>query len=86
MEITFKKSFVKRYNKLQKNNREIIDKTIDIFKENPFDPILKNHPLHGRMEGKRSIAAGNDLRVIFKIEGNYIKVIFMDVGTHNQVY
>ena len=86
MEIIFKKSFVKRYKKLAANIKEKVDKSIDIFERNPFNPILKNHPLQGKMAGKRSISAGNDLRIIIKVEGNYIKVFFLNVGSHNQVY
>ena len=86
MEIIFKKSFIKQYDKLPKNLGIKVDETIDIFAQNPHHPILKNHQLKGNMHGQRSISAGNDLRIIFEVEGNYIKVLFLAVGTHNQVY
>jgi addiction module RelE/StbE family toxin len=86
MQIVLKKSFVKQYQKLQKANQNKIDNTLRLFEENPHDPQLKNHPLIGKLAGKRSISAGFDLRIIFELEGNYMIVTMLSVGTHNQVY
>lgn len=86
MQIYFKKSFVKQYKKLQKNHRAKVDQTLRLFEKNPHDPILKNHILVGKLLGKRSIAAGFDLRIVFEVEGDYVVVNMLAVGTHNQVY
>lgn len=75
MKIYFKKSFIKQYQKLPKSARAKIDHTLEIFEKNPHDPKLYNHPLTGKLAGKRSIAAGFDLRIIFEVEGNYVVVI-----------
>ena len=86
MQIYFKRSFVKQYQKLQKHHRTRVDQTLKIFEKNPHDPVLKNHPLVGSLIGKRSVSAGFDLRLVFEVEGDYIVVILLAVGTHNQVY
>lgn len=86
MQIYFKKTFLKQYKKLQKRHRENVDQAIERFKENPHDPSLKNHALVSKLLGKRSIVAGFDLRIIFEVEGDYITVIMLGVGSHNQVY
>ncbi|MCC7197401.1 type II toxin-antitoxin system mRNA interferase toxin, RelE/StbE family [Candidatus Peregrinibacteria bacterium] len=86
MLIVLKKSFVKQYQKLQKASQSKIDNTLRLFEKNPHDPQLKNHALTGKLTGKRSISAGFDLRIVFELEGNYMIVTMLSVGTHNQVY
>ncbi len=87
MQILFKKTFIKQYQKLQRFNQSKIDHTLKLFEENPFDPNLKNHALTGKLKGKRSISAGFDLRLVFELEDNkYMVVIMLGVGSHNQVY
>ena len=53
---------------------------------NPYDKDLYNHPLKGDKRGKRAIAAGNNLRLVFKEQNEYVKILFLSVGNHNQVY
>ena len=79
MQILRHKNFKKRYKRLTK---PLIEK----FYQNPFDPLLENHPLKGSMLGKRAISVTGDVRIIFEEHGNYVLVIMLDVGTHNQVY
>ena len=86
MQIYFKRSFIKQYQKLQKNHRKKVDEAIKIFEGNPRDPVLGNHALVGKLLGKRNIAAGFDLRIVFEIEGDYVIVTMLGVGTHNQVH
>lgn len=86
MRILFKKRFVKQYQKLKKSDQGRVDNALRIFEKNPFDSQLKNHALVGKLIGKRSIAAGFDLRMIFELEGDYIIVIMIGVGTHSQIY
>ena len=67
-------------------DRERVDRAIEIFRSNPRDPRLLNHPLEHGLKGKRSISAGYDLRIVFTVEGNYVSVILLDVGSHSRVY
>ena len=86
MKIKLEKSYLKEFAKLKPNQQKKVLNRLQIFKQNPFDPILKNHALHGKLNGFRSITAGGDLRIIFREEDDYVVVIFIHVGTHNQVY
>ncbi|MEK7524655.1 MAG: type II toxin-antitoxin system mRNA interferase toxin, RelE/StbE family [Patescibacteria group bacterium] len=86
MHIYFKKSFIKHYQKLQKFHRTKVDQSLKLFEKNPHNPVLKNHALVGRLAGKRSISARFDMRIIFEVEGHYVTVTMLAVGTHNQVY
>lgn len=86
MDIHYHKDYKKAFLKLSSKTREKIKNTIEIFQENPHDPHLDNHALHGMLMGFRSISAGGDLRLIFVQEDNYERVKFYFVGTHGQLY
>lgn len=86
MKIRFHKNFEKHYKKLQKDDKVRVLAAISRFSDNPLDPILKNHSLHGSVQGKRAFSAANDLRIIFEEFDHYVIVIMLDVGTHNQIY
>lgn len=86
MEIRYHRNFEKRFKKL---SDELKGKTIAAvakFSKNPFDPVLKNHPLKGQLAGKRAFSVTSGMRVVFEEYENYVLVIMLDVGTHNQVY
>lgn len=90
MRIRFKKSFTKQYHKLRQGEKQRINAALKVFSKNPFEPVLLNHPLNkrGKIKAKnlRAIAAGGDIRLIFRELDNYTEVLFLDVGSHNQVY
>lgn len=86
MDIRYRKSFQKDYKKLSKIQKVRVNKAIELFQKDPFNPLLKNHELSGKMEEIRSIAAGFDLRILLEVEGNYITVTMLEVGTHSQLY
>ena len=62
------------------------DQTIEIFQKDPCHPTLKNHKLKGKFKDRRAISAGGDIRLIFEEYENYTLVLFLSVGSHNQVY
>ena len=86
MKIIFKKSFTKQYVKLNASKRLSVDETIRVFARDPKTPELKNHALKGRLAGKRAVSAGFDLRIVFKVDGDYVLVEMLAVESHNQVY
>lgn len=86
MNIVFKKSFTKQYAKLDEHKRLAVDETIRIFVKDPKALQLKNHILKGRLTGNRALSAGFDLRIVFRVVGDYVLVEMLAVGTHNQVY
>jgi len=86
MRIRFHKDFRKGLKKLTPNQKIRVGETLEFFENDPFDPILKNHALKGNLLGYRAISAGGDIRLIFREQDNYVYVLFISVGTHNQVY
>ncbi len=86
MKIFFAKKMTKQYWKLRSEDRERVDSAIQVFRNDPFDPTLKNHALKGPMKGARAISAGFDLRIIFEERDGYAIVLMIAVGTHGEVY
>ena len=86
MTIKYAKSFWKNYVKLTSKKQSKVKKTIALFQIDTHHPSLRNHPLQGDMQGRRSISAGGDLRLVFRDYEKYTVVLFLDVGSHNQVY
>ncbi len=86
MEIRYHRNFTKAFLKLSGKIQEKVERTIETFQMNPHHPQLNNHALHGKYQGYRAISAGGNIRLVFKVEGNYAIVEFLMVGTHTQAY
>lgn len=86
MKIVFHRTFKKQLKKLSATLQHRVFQVLEVFDRDPFAPRLENHPLHGRMEGKRALCVTGDYRVIFLEQDGYLLVIMLDVGTHGQVY
>lgn len=76
----FKKSFKKIPVKIRRNLFE----TIKLFTTEPFHKSLNNHPLKGRLHGLRSINVTGDIRIHYEDHGHF--VMFMNIGTHSELY
>lgn len=83
-DLTFKKHFQQRIAK----NSKLIAKTeqrISIFAKNPKSPLLKDHALTGKKNHLRAFWVTGDIRIVY-LPVSEEEVIFIDVGSHNQVY
>ncbi len=86
-QVFFTKLFKKNYKKRFANNlklREQIKSRIDTFLENPDHPSLRNHRLAGTRNGERAFSISGDIRIIFYEQDDAF--VFIDIGTHSQVY
>ena len=79
------RNFDKKYVKLQKKLQEKFKERRNLFLTNAFDPILDNHPLHGRYAGCRSINITGDYRAIYHHESPEV-VRFLAIGTHHELF
>ena len=86
MKILYASAFERRYRKLSLELRKQVDRAIEIFIANPFDPKLRNHKLSGAKKTVRSISAGFDLRILYKEIDEHRIVLLVAVGTHEDVY
>ena len=85
MNITLHRNFEKQYKKLRLAQQAIFKERRTLFLEDPFHPLLNNHPLKGAYVGHRSFNVGGDLRVIFKpLKRN--EVLFVAIGPHTKLY
>jgi len=86
MQIRFHKIFARSFKKLPSDLKKKTISSIKKFAENPHDPKLRNHPLKGKLQGKRSFNVTGDLRIIFEEIDDYVLVIMLDIGTHSRLY
>ena len=82
---TFKKAFAKRI-KYTVSETEFWER-LAIFTEDPFNQKLKTHKLSEKLKGLWSLTIEQNLRVIFYFtKDKPAKAIFIDIGTHDEVY
>ena len=90
MEISFAKPFSKAFRKkstLRPEFELLFWNKIAIFIKNPFDPMLKTHKLSGQLTGFWSFSLEYDCRVVFYFTNDRPpKAVFIDLGTHDEVY
>lgn len=88
MKVRFHSKFLKNYKRRISKNKKLVNQVrdrINRFKDNPKDPILKTHNLTGAKKGLSAFSVTGDIRILYQ-EIAEEEVIFIDIGTHNQVY
>ncbi len=86
MRVTYSEHFTRAFKKLSDAQKKAVQDTLAIFFEEPLHTSLKNHKLSGVFFGLRSISVAKDLRIIYRAEHGHTVIVFIDVGTHDQVY
>jgi addiction module RelE/StbE family toxin len=85
--LSYSKQFKKDIKKLNSNEKRITKEKIKLFKTGKFDKELKVHPLKYDLLGKFASWVKHDLRVVFSIINNDIKIYFLEqIGGHSKVY
>lgn len=87
MKITYHKKFLKHYQKRILPYRPLDQRYTErvlLFLENQKSPILEDHLLVGDLAGYRAFSITGDIRIIYFQKEDVI--LFIDIGTHNQVY
>lgn len=88
MKISLHPSFSKSYKKRIANSQKLVDKTterINIFRQNRGSPLLKDHSLTGSKKDSRAFSVTGDIRIVYFLDDED-HAIFLDIGSHNQVY
>ncbi len=88
IEIAFSSSFKRAFKKNVAGDASLETEfweRVELFKNNPFEPKLRTHKLSGKLKDLWSFSIEYDLRVIFSF-AEQGKVIFVDVGSHKEVY
>lgn len=80
----FKKHFRARISR-HKNLKAKYEERLKLFLDNRENPILKDHKLIGKLREQRAFNITGNVRVIYKeVSKNYF--VFLDIGTHPQIY
>lgn len=85
--IRFHKQFEKHYAKRILTNIKLsrqYDERYIQFVAGKRDYPLDDHQLTGKLVGKRAFSIAGDIRVVYTETDK--EIIFLDVGSHNQVY
>ena len=88
MKVRADKNFDRNFKKRIQSNHKLssqFNKRLKLFSENPSNSLLKNHHLEGAKKDLFSFSITGDIRVIYK-QVTPEEVIFVDIGSHNQVY
>jgi addiction module RelE/StbE family toxin len=86
--IGYDPSFKRAYKKKIKRNKQLEElywDKVKIFMKDPFDERLNTHKLSGELKDLWSFSIGYDMRVAFYF-ANGNKVVFVDIGTHDEIY
>lgn len=82
---SFKKVFHKRIKSTELENEFWI--RLELFTNDPFEAKLKTHKLSGKLKDLWSFSIEYNLRVVFFFtKGKPKKAVFVDIGTHDEVY
>jgi addiction module RelE/StbE family toxin len=88
MRVNLDPRFKKSYKNRIVNNKNLVQQTkerINLFKVDYKNPILKDHKLTGAKKELRAFSVTGDTRILY-IPVSEKEVIFIDIGSHKQVY
>ncbi len=64
---------------------KIFEEKLQLFLEDPYHPKLELHKLKGTVKGYLAFTIEYNLRVVFYF-ANELEIVFIDIGTHDEVY
>ena len=80
--ISFKATFVKRMNKIEKELVDEVFEKVELFKNEKNHKVLKVHKLHGKFSGCYGFSVNYKTRIVFEYETKN-EVVFLDIGDHD---
>jgi len=88
IKVAYSSSFKRSYRRkvTTDSDRELRFRSkLKLFMNDPFDKALRTHKLSGKLKDYWSFSIEYDLRIIFYFEDPETAV-FVDLGTHKEVY
>ena len=80
------KSYWDSYNELSRDIKKQADTKFEFWKEDPFHPSLRLHPMRGRLTGLHSVSISMSYRITLELELREQEIVFVNVGSHGEVY
>ena len=91
--LSWSNGFRRGFKKATKNDPILQGKifsVLDKFSEEPFDPELKTHKLHGKLAGLWACQVEYDCRIVFTFakepDNKKNLIVLVDIGKHDEVY
>ena len=66
--------------------RERYFKSLLLLEQNPSHPSLRLHPLRGKLAGLHSASISMQYRIALELELRENEIVFVNVGSHGEVY
>ncbi len=88
MEVSFSSSFKRAFKKPIQGNTDLETRfwqKLEKITIDPFDPSLKTHKLSGKLKELWSFRVDYDERILFYFTEDE-KAVFVDIGSHDEVY
>ena len=84
MRVTASSRFLRRAKKLREPDASMLRAALRRFAADPGDPLLRVHKLKGDLREYWSFSVDDDLRVLFRWEGDV--AFLVNIGSHDEVY
>ncbi len=81
LNICYSKDFKQQWDKLPQEIKDIAKEKEKLFKNGPFHPSLRLHPLKGKLKGMWSMSVNMQYRILFQMEEG--EVLFVTIGKHD---
>lgn len=85
MKVRYSRNFIKQLARQPVKIELALKLRIQLFQEDMYNPLLKNHALQGKLKGYYSINITGDIRAIYQIIGDEVYLYDM-IGSHSQLY
>lgn len=82
MDIRFKPSFIRQFNRLETALQDEVVEKIELFKNTKNNKQLKVHKLKGRLKGRYSFSVNYQTRIVFVYKSKQ-EVVLLAVGDHD---
>ena len=84
MRVRASSRFLRSAKKLREPEAVMLRAVLRRFAADPRDPLLRTHKLKGELAGYWSFSVDEDLRVIFRWDGDV--AFLVNLGSHDAVY
>jgi mRNA-degrading endonuclease YafQ of YafQ-DinJ toxin-antitoxin module len=82
VELSYKPSFVRQMNALEKDLAEEAIEKIELFKNKNNHKALRVHKLHGRLAGRFSFSVNFKYRIVFQYVSQN-EIVLLGIGDHD---
>jgi mRNA-degrading endonuclease YafQ of YafQ-DinJ toxin-antitoxin module len=84
LRVTASSRFLRKAKKLREPRASLLRAALRRFAADPQDPLLRTHKLKGELADYWSFSVDDDLRVLFRWDGDDVFVV--NLGSPDQVY